>query len=94
MLSPNTPVAQLKNLGPVSAHQLESVGIHTFADLEEAGALLAYKILQHHFPGINTLMLYALHGALTDTHWNAISNAEKRRLKQEASGNLDLIFGD
>ena len=85
-----TNLMSLKNLGPKSVAWLRAVGIDTHAALEEAGAVLAYKIVKHHFPEASVLLLYALQGALSDTHWNALSAAEKATLRQEAEGELEI----
>ncbi len=84
-LTASTPVHELKNLGPVSVGWLHELGCHTRADLEALGAVMAYKILKHHHPrDVNRNLLYALHGALTDTHWTSISPDVKAALRAEA----------
>ncbi|HYE95154.1 MAG TPA: TfoX/Sxy family protein [Rubricoccaceae bacterium] len=86
------PLAGLKNLGPTSAEMLREVGIETPDALREAGAVLAYKLLQLRFgPRVNALFLYALEGALADRHWNSFSPGEKARMKQEAAGALEVL---
>ncbi len=88
-MSAATPVHELKNIGPVSAGWLLEIGCRTRADLEAMGAVMAYKILKHHPPGDVTLnLLYALHGALTDTHWTGLSPDVKARL--EAAGPMTV----
>lgn len=78
-------VERLKNIGPASAEWLHEAGIHTKADLEEVGAVMAYKVLQHQHPQrVNMLLLYALQGALLDVHWNALPPEMKDQLKQDA----------
>lgn len=86
------PVEKLKNIGPQSAGWLRDVGIETEGDLIEAGAVMAYKILQHRFKGVNLLMLYALEGALQNRHYNSFSPEEKEVLKKAASESLDISF--
>lgn len=83
-------LASLKNLGPKSVDWLRGAGIDSPAALKEAGAVLAYKIVKHRFPEASVLLLYALHGALTDTHWNELSAAEKAVLRREAEGVLEI----
>ncbi len=86
-----TPVHELKNIGPVSAGWLAELGCRTRADLEAMGAEMAYKILKHHHPrDVNLNLLYALHGALTDTHWAALPPEVKARLKAEAAAPLTI----
>lgn len=89
----DTPVADLPNIGAVTASWLTAIGIRTRADLEAAGPVLAYKILSHQQSGVTANLLYALYGALHDRPWNSLTPAEKARLKQEASGPLDILPG-
>ncbi|MEP0547380.1 MAG: TfoX/Sxy family protein [Rhodothermales bacterium] len=81
----------LKNLGPTSVGWLCACGITSAAELRRVGAVMAYRIVRHRFPATNALLLFALHGALTDTHWNALHPATKARLRAEAAG--DLVVG-
>lgn len=94
MVSLETPVDQLKNIGPKSAEWLHEIGIVTLRDLQKAGAVLSYKMLQHRFKGINVLMLYGLYGALNNRHWNSLSPTEKDALKREAEEAVHISFGD
>jgi DNA transformation protein len=66
---PEMPLAQLPNLGQVSAEWLALAGILTVADLSAMGAVEAYRrVEQAGFkPSLN--LLYALEGALHDEHW-------------------------
>lgn len=83
------PVEALKNIGEVTTRWLHAAGIHTEDELREAGALLAYKILQRQQPTKATvLLLYALHGALEDISWSQLSAEVKARLRSEAEGTL------
>ena len=59
-------VESLKNIGPKTAAWLHDTGIHTRADLEAMGAVMAWKILKHQRPEqVTILLLYALDGALS-----------------------------
>jgi DNA transformation protein len=89
----DTPVAALKNLGPKSALRLNEIGIYTRGDLESTGAVMALKIMQHRFPGVNILYLYALHGALIDCHWNHLPPGDKEALQEAAAQTLEIRFG-
>ena len=93
-VSPDTPVEQFKNIGPKSAGWLREIGIETYADLENAGYLLTYKMLKHRYKGISIVMLYALYGTLNDKHWNELSPEEKAMLKEAAKTPIDISFGD
>ena len=80
----------LKNLGPASADWLCACGITSAAELKRVGAVMAYRIVRHRFPTTNALLLFALHGALADTHWNALDPAAKAQLRAEAEGPLTV----
>ncbi len=83
---PATPVEALCNIGPVCARWLRGVGIATRGDLERVGPVFAYLLARHHHPeaGINTLLVYALHGALTGEAFSAIPPATRAQLREEA----------
>lgn len=89
----DTPVAQLKNLGIKTGQMLNEIGIFTKKDLEETGILMAYKILQHRFSGVNILFLYSMYGALVDCHWNHLPAGVKASLQEDAAIPLDIIPG-
>ena len=85
-------VEDLKNIGETTAQWLHDVGIHTRADLEEMGAVIAYKVIQHQRPQkVNVLLLYALKAALMDVHWNALSPTIKEQLKRNAKEPLRVL---
>lgn len=80
-------IASLKNLGPKSAAALAEVGIHDVAALGAVGPVAAYRRLKQARPReVTSVFLYALHGALTDTHWNALPAEIKAALMREANG--------
>lgn len=82
-------LAKLKNLGPVSAARLKVVGIETPGDLRRMGAVEAYVRLKRRYPFETTLVaLYALDGALSDTHWYALSEERRTQLRAEAARRL------
>lgn len=84
-------VINLKNIGPEKARWLKEIGVYTRADLEEMGAVLAYKILKHRYAQrVNIMALYALQGALLDMHWNHLPTDLKEALSQEVAGSLDV----
>lgn len=79
------PPTALRNLGPKSARALTEVGVTSEADLRALGAVAAYRRVKHADPrGTSLNMLYALHGALTDTPWQALPEAEKADLRRAA----------
>ncbi len=93
-MHPDTPIEDVKNIGPKSAEMLRSIEIDTYAALEQAGPVLVYKILQHRFKGINLLMLYALYGAVHNRHWNSLSPQEKETLKAAADEPVQITHTD
>lgn len=80
----------MKNLGPTSVAWLCDAGITSRSELERVGAVMAYLIVRHHRPGVNALLLFALHGALTDTHWASLEPETKARLRAEAAEPLQI----
>ncbi len=76
-------VETLRNLGPVSAGWLHAAGIHCRADLEKLGAVRAYQRVKDSGVRPSLNLLYALAGALTDTHWAALPRTERARLVME-----------
>jgi hypothetical protein len=77
--------SSLRNLGPKSDLWLAEVGISTAGELRELGAAAAYRRLKHWNPrlvGLNAL--YAMHAAIEGTHWRAVDDETKARLRAEA----------
>ncbi|NJN44122.1 MAG: TfoX/Sxy family protein [Anaerolineae bacterium] len=78
------PVGKLANLGPKSTQWLEAVGIRTEDDLEELGAVEAYRRVKARYPGrVSLNLLWALQGALLDLPWNEIPPDMKEKLRKE-----------
>ena len=77
------PLMRLRNLGGRSAALLHGIGVDTRADLEEIGAVGAYRKLLEAGAKPSLSLLYALHGAVTDRDWNALPATEKAHLKQQ-----------
>jgi TfoX C-terminal domain len=75
--SANTPISKLKNMGPKSVTMLEKIGIHTREELEEIGAIEAYKKLKLAGETPGHSFVYAIEGALLNKPWDALP-AEKR----------------
>jgi len=82
-------LSELPNIGDVLAKRLAAVGIHTPADLAEAGSL---DVLQR-LDALNTPgclnMLYALEGALRGTRWHNLSPEVKNQLKADLKVTLE-----
>lgn len=82
-------LTSLKNIGNTSALWLTSVGINSREQLETIGPVEAY--LRIHQRGIKTskVLLYALQGALQDTHWNDIDEALKKSLWEDVCAQMN-----
>jgi DNA transformation protein and related proteins len=78
------PINKLPNIGPKSAHWLEGVGIRTDDDLEELGAVEAYRRVKAAFAGrVSLNLLWALQGALLNLPWNELPPDMKEKLRRE-----------
>jgi DNA transformation protein len=76
----------LLNVGPVGAERLRAVGISTPAELEEVGAVEAYRRLDEAFPRNTSLnALYALHGALLGVRWDHLPPEVRQELRAAAA---------
>jgi len=75
-----TAAPRLRNIGPKSAAWLRQVGLRTLDDLAAAGPVDAYmRVRRAGFrPGLN--LLYAIEGALNDTHWQDVPDARRAEL--------------
>lgn len=73
----------LKNVGPVSAAWLESVGIRKRADLIRLGPVAAFLRVRDagHKPSLN--LLWALAGAERGLPWNRLGDEDRRQLLLE-----------
>ena len=79
--NPDTPVSNLCNLGQKSAAMLEKVGIRTREELEEIGAIEAYKKLKLAGETPGHSLVYAIEGALINRPWDALPTETRFRLK-------------
>ena len=75
---------ELKNLGKTSVQWLNAVGIRNLEQLQEVGAVGAYLKVKDRGFRVSRVLLYALEGALTGTHWNDIEQERKTLLLREA----------
>jgi len=80
----HSELLQLKNLGMASVNILHAVGINTYADLRNIGAVEAYRRIIARDINVSKVMLYALQGALLNIHWNDLSPDMKLQLVTEA----------
>ncbi len=80
---------ELKNLGMASVNILHAIGVHTYEDLAEMGAVEAYRRIKNRGIHVSKVMLYALEGALMDIHWNELSPESKADLVRRAESERD-----
>ncbi|WP_049723834.1 TfoX/Sxy family protein [Gilvimarinus polysaccharolyticus] len=74
---------ELKNLGMASVNILRAIGVNNYDDLQQLGAVNAYcRILERNI-NVSKVMLYALHGALLDIHWNDLPADVKANLVKQ-----------
>jgi len=80
----NRKLTELKNIGTKIAVRLNEAGIFSEEELRFYGAIEAHKKIKQNYPN-ETLpvcyYLYSFEGALTNKHWNEISETKKRQLK-------------
>jgi len=91
MSTSNQELLQLKNLGMASVNILHAIGINTYADLQKAGAVEAYRRIRSRDINVSKVMLYALQGALMNVHWNDLAPDIKAQLVLEAEGKGAMV---
>ncbi|TVZ37788.1 DNA transformation protein [Alteromonadaceae bacterium 2753L.S.0a.02] len=82
--SPQGELIGLKNLGMASVNILHAIGVNSYDDLSQMGAVEAYRRIKARGIHVSKVMLYALQGALMDVHWNDLSPDLKKQLVTEA----------
>ena len=87
----SSPALKLRNIGPKSAAWLRQVGLRTQQDIADAGAVDAFmRVKRAGFrPSLN--LLYSLEGALTDCHWQEITEARRQVLVAEMEAATALL---
>ncbi len=75
-------LADLPNFGPKSQQMLARAGIKTVAQLRKLGAVRAYVQVKS-VGRVSLNLLWAMEGALTDTHWQIVARHERLRLLLE-----------
>ena len=81
----DSDLIQLKNIGAASVNILHAVGIHNANDLKQVGPVETYMRIKQRGINVSKVMLYALQGALDDTHWNDLPPQTKADLLEAAS---------
>jgi len=84
MSASQSELLELKNLGMATVNILHAIGINTYSELREIGAVEAYRRIKARDINVSKVMLYALEGALLDTHWNELPPDLKRQLVEQA----------
>ncbi|MFL0810981.1 MAG: TfoX/Sxy family protein [Agarilytica sp.] len=84
MTSRSEDLLGLKNLGMASVNILNAVGVNSYEDLSEVGAVEAFCRIKARGIHVSKVMLYALQGALMDVHWNDLTPELKAQLVAEA----------
>ena len=74
----------LKNIGKVTERWLNGIGVYDEESLRRMGAVSAYRRIREAEAGASLNLLYALHGALTGTHWNDLATPIKDLLRRQA----------
>lgn len=80
-----TELDQLKNLGNTTVHWLNTIGVHNFSELKQKGAVDAYLEIKRRGIRVSKVLLYALHGAIIDTHWKELDQDTKDQLVARAA---------
>ena len=85
----DTPVIELRNLGPKCAADLAAIGVHTAADIRQRGIeqtfqeMMFRRIARGDGGGcMNATYLYALYGALHDCDWREVPEPKKIAFKK------------
>ncbi|TDF42433.1 competence protein TfoX [Alteromonadaceae bacterium M269] len=80
----NRKLTELKNIGLKIAGRLNEVGVFSEEELRIVGSIKAHQLISQKYPD-ETLpvcyYLYSFEGALSDIHWNDISEKCKKELK-------------
>ncbi|AFU98643.1 TfoX/Sxy family protein [Simiduia agarivorans] len=93
MAASQSDLLQLKNLGAASVNILHAIGINSYDDLKAVGPVNAYRRIKARGINVSKVMLYALQGALTDTHWNDLAPDLKAKLVEEAERESEATPG-
>jgi DNA transformation protein len=80
-------LAAMRNLGAASARMLYDAGVRSVDELRALGAVEAFRRVLFARGGRSTaVLLWALHGALTDQRWDRIPAEEKAVLRAALEG--------
>ena len=79
----DTPIENLRNLGPNSAAWLRDIGVQTRAELEDLGPAFAYQMVKKDQPIVSVNLLWSMAAALMNKDWRELSEDEKHKLLAE-----------
>ena len=82
-MADETPIEQLKGLGPRSAALLKTCGIESIEQLRDLGPIFAYATLQRGDHSETRNLLWAIAAGLEDRHWTSLTGDEKETLLDE-----------
>lgn len=77
-------IESLRNIGPKSSQWLRDAGIITIADLEQLGAVAAYRLVKDRQPKVSLNLLWAIAAVLKGKDWRELPESTKQRLRKEA----------
>lgn len=84
-MSSTRSLSELDNLGPRSQEWLNAIGIYTMTDLEEIGAVEAYRQLRELDYPATLNLVYGIQGALMNCPWNHLPPDIRKSLKAQVS---------
>ncbi len=76
-------ISALQGLGPKSEKMLNAAGINSVAQLRRLGALRAYTRVLESGQKVSLNLLWALAGALSNTHWARLPPDERSALLRQ-----------
>lgn len=77
-------IVDLRGLGPKTAERLSLVGIDTLQQLEETGAVGAYRLLKDAFPKRTSLnALWGIQDTLMEIDWRQLPDEIKQLLMDD-----------
>lgn len=82
-VNPDDLIESMRNMNPRVAQQLASVGINTIEKFRATGSVVAYVKLLRGCTNVGQNMLWALEGALTNTHWEEAARQSGPQLLAE-----------
>ncbi len=82
----NRKLTDLRNIGNKIAARLNEVGISCEDELRQVGAVGAHRMIKEKHPNETfpvCYYLYSFEGALSDKHWDELSERRKQQLRAQ-----------